>query len=174
LPLAKKLMAEAGYPHGFDTVMEISPQYYQDVPTATIIQQQVAQIGIRIHLQQAEWTKELSDFIATKNPLSMIGTIWQPDPDASVYDIYYSKSPINLGKWSDPTIDHLLELGRTTYSIKKRVAIYRQIERIVADKVYLIFPFSWASPYEMWRTNVHGYIPMPGGHRVYLKQTWKG
>ena len=174
LPLAKKLMAEAGYARGFDTVMEISPQYYQDVPTATIIQQQVAQIGIRIHLQQAEWTKELSDFIATKNPLSMIGTIWQPDPDASVYDIYYSKSPINLGKWSDSTIDHLLELGRTTYSIKKRVAIYRQIERIVADKVYLIFPFSWASPYEMWRTNVHGYIPMPGGHRVYLKQTWKG
>ncbi len=174
LPQAKKLMAEAGYANGIDTVMEISPQYYQDVPTATIIQQQVARVGIRIHLQQAEWTKELGDFIATKNPLSMIGTIWQPDPDASVYDIYYSKSSINLGKWKDPEIDRLLQQGRTTYDIKKRVAIYRKIEHTVADKAYLVFPFAWPGLWEMWRSDVHDYIPTPGAHRVYLKQTWKG
>ena len=174
LSLAKKLMQQAGYAHGFDTVMEVSPQYYQDIPTATIIQQQVARAGIRIKLKQAEWTAELNDFIGTKNPLSMIGTIWQPDPDASLYDIYYSKSPINLGKWRDPKIDHLLQLGRTTYDTKKRVAIYRQIEHIVADQVYLVFPFAWPGQWEMWRTNVHGYLPTPGGHRVHLKQTWKG
>jgi peptide/nickel transport system substrate-binding protein len=174
LSLAKKLMQQAGYAHGFDTVMEVSPQYYQDIPTATIIQQQVARVGIRIKLKQAEWTAELNDFIGTKNPLSMIGTIWQPDPDASLYDIYYSKSPINLGKWRDPQIDHLLQLGRTTYDTKKRVAIYRQIEHIVADQVYLVFPFAWPGQWEMWRTNIHGYTPTPGGHRVHLKQTWKG
>lgn len=173
LPLARQLLKQAGHPNGFDTVMEISSQYYQDVPTASIIQQQVARVGIHIKLQQTEWTKELGDFIATKNPLSMIGTIWQPDPDAQIYDIYYSKSPINLGKWSDPTIDRLLQQGRTTYNNQRRAAIYKQIEHIVADKAYLIFPFSWPGQWEMWRTNVHGYLPTPGGHRVYLKQTWK-
>jgi peptide/nickel transport system substrate-binding protein len=173
LARAKQLMHAAGYGNGLDTVMEVSQQYYPDVPTATIMQQQVAQIGIHMKLQEVEWTKELNDFIGTKNPLSMIGTIWQPDPDASVYDIYYSKSSINLGKWKDPQIDRLLQQGRVTYDIKKRAAIYKQIERIVADKVYLVFPFAWPGQWEMWRTNVHGYHVTPGGHRVWLKTTWK-
>ena len=114
----------------------------------------------------------IGDFVGTKVPMSMIGTTWQPDPDGDVYAIYYSKSPINIGKWSDPEIDRLLQEGRTTYDVTKRADIYHKIEYRVADQCYLIYPYNRGGFVEIWRNNVHGYATTPGNHRVALRETW--
>jgi peptide/nickel transport system substrate-binding protein len=172
LDLAKRLLKEAGYENGFDTVLQVSPAYYADVPTAQIIQQQVARAGIRIKIQQAEWGKELNDYLQTAQPMTMIGLIPQPDPDGDIYDIFYSKSTINLGKWADPEVDRLLQLGRTTYGAQRRARIYRRIQWVVANQVYMVFPFATPGLWEMWRDNVKGYVPTPGKHRVFLRQAW--
>ncbi len=172
LTQARSLLSQAGYPNGFNTLLEVSPAYYQDVPTGEIIQQQAARAGIKIQLKQAEWGKELTDYLKTANPMTMIGLVWQPDPDGYIFNIFYSKSPINLGKWSDPEVDSLMQQGRSTYDVATRLSIYQRIQQIVADKAYFIIPYVRTGQREVWRDSVHGYIPTPGNHRVYLRQTW--
>jgi peptide/nickel transport system substrate-binding protein len=52
---AKKLLAEAGYPNGFEAVLKVSPQYYYAVRSGEIIADQLQKVGIRLKIEQIEW-----------------------------------------------------------------------------------------------------------------------
>ena len=140
---AKKLLAEAGFANGLDTTLEVSPRFPQTVRTAEVMKEQLAAAGIRVTLKQTEWGAALKNFVRTEyDGMSMIPLVWQPDPDAHAYDIFHSGSSINLGKFKDPQVDQLLERGRTTLPRDQRVAIYRDLQRHMADQAYLIFPYA--------------------------------
>jgi peptide/nickel transport system substrate-binding protein len=93
-----------------------------------------------------------------------------------VYDIFHSGSHINLGKFKDARVDQLLEQGRTTLDRDKRVAIYRDLQRHMAEEAYLIFPYASGAT-EALSDSVKGYISLPGAQpgsrsRQFFKQTW--
>jgi peptide/nickel transport system substrate-binding protein len=174
---AKKLLAEAGFPNGIDTALEVSPRFPQTVRTAEVMKEQLAAAGIRVALKQTEWGAALKNFVRTEyEGLSMIPLVWQPDPDAHAYDIFHSESKINLGKFKDAQVDQLLERGRTTLARDARVAIYRDLQRHMADQALLIFPYASGAT-EVVRDTVKGYTSIPGAQpgsrsRLFFKQTW--
>jgi peptide/nickel transport system substrate-binding protein len=45
---ARKLLGEAGYPNGFETVLKVSPQYYYTVRSGEIIGAQLAKVGVKM------------------------------------------------------------------------------------------------------------------------------
>src|SRR5437879_626152 len=51
---AKKLLAGAGYPEGFEATFKLAPQYYYTVRSAEVIVNQLAKVGIRAKIQQVE------------------------------------------------------------------------------------------------------------------------
>src|SRR6185295_7964556 len=55
-----KLLAEAGYPNGFDVTFRVAPQYLYTVRSAEIITSQFAKVGIRAKIEQIEWPTWLS------------------------------------------------------------------------------------------------------------------
>jgi peptide/nickel transport system substrate-binding protein len=169
---AKKLMAEAGYSDGFDTVFAVSPANFGDVPVAQIIQQQVARIGIRIRILQKEWGNLVKDFQTTESPMSMAGLVWGPDPDTNISIRLDSKSSVNPGKTADPVLDQLLADGRTAYDPEKRKEVYRAVQERVADQAYVITPAAVPMRWEMWTIDVEGYRPLPSAQRVLLRSTW--
>jgi len=175
--LARKLLAEAGLANGLDTTLEVSPRFPQTVRTAEVMKEQLAPAGIRVALKQVEWGAALKNFVRTEyEGTSMIPLVWQPDPDAHVYDIFHSGSNINLGKFKDARVDQLLEQGRTTLDRDKRIAIYRDLQRHMADQAYLIFPYASGAT-EVLRETVKGYVSIPGAQpgsrsREFFKQTW--
>ena len=57
---AKKLLAEAGYPNGFETVLKVAPQYYYTVRTGEVIADQLQKIGVKVKIEQIEWGQWLS------------------------------------------------------------------------------------------------------------------
>ena len=174
---AKKLLAEAGFPGGIDTSLEVSPRFPQTVRTGEVMKEQLAASGIRVTLKQVEWGAALKNFVRTEyEGLSMIPLVWQPDPDAHAYDIFHSSSAINLGKFKDPQVDALLERGRTTLGKEQRVAIYRELQKHMADQALLIFPYASGAT-EALRDGVKGYTSIPGAQpgsrsRLFFKQTW--
>lgn len=171
---AKTLLAKAGYPHGFSTTLNISTQYPQDVQTAQLIKSQLAKVGISVSIKQTDWTTELNNYVATKyTGMSMIPLVWQPDPDADVYDIWYSKSPINLGKFNSPVVDRLLQLGRTQQSVAQRAKTYIALEKYVAKMAYMVFPFDRDADAQVVTSNVHGFVAENSGlHESSLLNTW--
>jgi len=175
--LARRLLAEAGFANGLDTTLEVSPRFPQTIRTAEVMKEQLAAAGIRVTLKQVEWGAALKNFVRTEyEGMSMIPLVWQPDPDAHAYDIFHSGSNINLGKFKDPQVDELLERGRTTMDRDKRIAIYRDLQRHMADQAYLIFPYASGAT-EVLRETVKGYLSISGAQpgsrsRLFFKQTW--
>ena len=175
--LGKKLLADAGLAGGLDTVLEVPPRFPQTVRTGEVMKEQLAQIGVRVTLKQVEWGAALKNFIRTEyDGMAMIPLVWQPDPDAHVYDIFQSASNINLGKFKDATVDRLLEQGRTTLDRTKRVAVYQELQKHFADQAYMIFPYASGAT-EVLLDTVKGYVSIPGAQppsrsREFFKQVW--
>lgn len=161
--MARSLLAEAGYPDGFTTVVEI-PAGYPVIQRATeVMQAQLAEVGITLEIQVLEYGNALTRCINTEQDgMCAIRHVWQPDPDAYIYNIYQSGSSINLGKFADETVDRLLELGRVTVNVPERIAIYQELERHVADQALVIVPFAHDF-LDLMVGDFEGYAPLPGG-----------
>ena len=57
---AKKLLAEAGYPNGFEAVLKVAPQYYYTVLPGEILVSQLQKVGVKVKIEQIEWGQWLS------------------------------------------------------------------------------------------------------------------
>jgi peptide/nickel transport system substrate-binding protein len=63
---AKKLLADAGYPNGFEATFKVAPQYYYTVRSAEIVVNQLAKVGIKAKIQQIEWGQWLAQVFCLK------------------------------------------------------------------------------------------------------------
>ncbi|MBU1206962.1 MAG: ABC transporter substrate-binding protein [Proteobacteria bacterium] len=125
---AKALLAEAGYPNGFEVNFDTfnSPSY---LPLATAIAEQLRQVNITANLvvtDQATWWGKLSK--GTTNFTLVLPSL-QPDADFPMMRHYHSAafSPgLNVTKYDQ--IDDLIEKARSELDEKKRLEYYRQIQ----------------------------------------------
>ena len=175
--LGRKLLAEAGLPGGLDATLEVPSAFPQTVRTGEVMREQLARIGVRATIVPLDWDTALENFIRTKyDGMAMLPLVWQPDPDAHMYDIFHSVSSINLGKFDDRIVDRLLEQGRATLEPISRAGIYRALQWHVADQAYMIFPYASGAT-EVLDERVKGYVPIPGAgpgsrSRQSFKQVW--
>ena len=168
---ARALLAEAGYPEGLELTMQVSLPL--DVQTAEILQEQWSRIGVDLSIEQiADFNQQLDNYINVKHQLSIVSLVWQPDPHSDVYQIYYSTSPINLGKFADPELDRLLDAGKVELDVEKRIRIYKDVQRLVADQVYMIYPYTKPVNWQYVRDYVENYKAMPSGTYQYLRYLW--
>jgi peptide/nickel transport system substrate-binding protein len=98
--------------------------------------------------------------------------VWQPDPHSDVYQIYYSTSPINLGKFKDPELDALLDAGKTELDLEKRIQIYKDVQRLVADQAYMLYPFTKPVNWQYVKDYVKNYQAMPSGSYFHTRYLW--
>jgi peptide/nickel transport system substrate-binding protein len=157
LEKAKKLLAEAGYPNGFDTDLLYHPQepwkHY-----APIIQEQLRQAGIRVKLNlldraTVEQLRQKGDFRL------MYGSVSRPpDPDI-MFSTYLLSSNFpypNYFCYKNKEVDDLIAQGNRESNPEKRKKIYYRIQDIVAEDTPLV-PISYRTVLSAWRSNVKGY-----------------
>lgn len=168
---AKRLLAEAGYADGLDLTVQVSLPL--DVQTAEILVEQWEKIGVNLKIEQIpDFNQQLDNYINVKHQLSIVTLVWQPDPHPNVYPIYYSSSAINLGKFKDEKLDALLDAGKTELDVDKRIEIYKEIQRIVADQVYMLYPFTKPVNWQFIKDYVMNYTPQANGSFFNLRYTW--
>lgn len=172
LEQAKSLLAEAGYPDGFETVFAVSPLTFSDVAVAQVVQQQAQRVGIKIKIEQKEWGSLIKDFQGTLVPISMAGLAPAPDPEANLKIRFDSASSVNPGKTRDPEIDAFFVRGRQTTDVAERAEIYRQLQEYIADQAYAIFPAAMPLRFEVWSDTLKGYQATPFAQRVLLRKAW--
>jgi peptide/nickel transport system substrate-binding protein len=142
---AKRLLAAAGYPNGFEVdfwVPESGSGMQSPVEMATVIQANLAAIGVRASLKTFEWGSYLGK-IRTDAPV-MFALSWflkSEDPDLSLYPLFYSKNtPLpNRSNYNNPEVDQLLVQARQAADRAKRADLYKRAQRIIVADAPWIF-----------------------------------
>jgi len=71
---SKQLLAEAGYPNGFEAVLKVPGKYAYSVRAGEVIADQFARVGIRLKLQNIEWGQWIERIYKNKEyQLTIIG-----------------------------------------------------------------------------------------------------
>jgi peptide/nickel transport system substrate-binding protein len=168
---AKALLAEAGYADGLDLTIQVNLPL--DIQTAEILEEQWKKIGVNLTIERiADFNQQLDNYINVKHQLSIVSLVWQPDPHSDVYQIYYSTSKINLGKFVDAKLDALLDAGKVELDLDKRIKIYKDVQRLVADQAYMLYPFTKPISWLFVRDNVKNFEATPTGSFSPLRYTW--
>lgn len=168
---AKQLLAEAGYPDGFDLTITASPAYPQFISIALVIQQQLKTIGVNATLDQVEWGTFVKKWVDRDFDTFVSYNGSGNDPDRALYPALVTGGSVNAFQFSDPEVDELLQKGRTTVDRAERIKIYHQAEKVIAEKVPFIFLFT-RTEYIGLRDNVHGFQLSPVDTYRSLKQVW--
>ena len=172
---ARRLLAEAGYPDGFDV------DYYCTndeiaVKLAQSIQSDLAEVGVRMRIRPISFPTYLSAVGRKQLPFSY--TAWFmdfPDPWNFLEIKFHSKNiaPVNSNNdsyYSNPEVDRLLDAARVEPDRDKRLALYHQVELILYDDC----PWIWH--YHGTVTEVvQPYVKNYHHHPVYLRdyrETW--
>ncbi len=125
---ARRLLAEAGYPNGFDAVLRVSPQYYYTVRTAEVLAAQLEKVGIRVRIEQIEWAQWLSRVWKEADyDLTIIG-------HAEPWDIDNYANPNYYFRYDSPQFQRLFAESAVTPDGPKRRALFVQMQhRLVED-----------------------------------------
>src|SRR5215813_14221160 len=132
---AKKLLAEAGYPNGFDTVLKVSPQYYYTVRSGEIITDNLKKIGVNVKIEQIEWGQWLSRvFREADYDLTIIG-------HAEAWDIKNYANPKYYFRYDSPKFQELFAKSEVTIDDKARKEIYVEMQKLLVDEAPVVWLF---------------------------------
>ena len=138
---AKKLLAEAGYPSGF----EITLNTYSGTITsmdqmADALTGYLAKVGITLKRRHIEdvgmWTSSSKEGKLEGIQYYSWGSNSIFDADAILYALTYSKEPLSYTK--DAALDQFLDEGRTQIDPKKRLEAYAKAQKLLHEKFYWI------------------------------------
>lgn len=130
LEKAKALMAEAGYPDGFDCSIYVNGD--NRTRSATIVQAQLAEIGINVEISTYEWGALLE--ILTKGDHELFFLGWSNssfDADGSTFALFHSSNFGATGNraWlDDEQVDSLIEAAQVEVDHEKRMDLYKQLQ----------------------------------------------
>ena len=144
LEKAKQLMAEAGFPNGFDTKL-ISIAMDPDNTIVQLLQKQLAAIGINITIEPMDATAFRS-FMAPSNPdtgpVMGLGKSSLPRVDMGIQMMQFGKdSTTNYSKFSTPEFSVMLENLENTYDINERKKAFAVLQEYFLDQAAAAFLF---------------------------------
>ncbi|WP_233711178.1 ABC transporter substrate-binding protein [Lederbergia citrisecunda] len=142
---AKKLLAEAGYPDGFDVtywVPESGSGMQQPEAMAAAIQADLAEIGVNVKIQTLEWGTYLDKVFvpAEENDMDMHQMSWMGDngdPDNFLYILLSGKqwptAGFNDAYYQNKKVDELLDKARVIKDKAERTKIYEEVQELVME-----------------------------------------
>jgi len=165
---AKELLAEAGFPNGFETelwVMPVARPYFpQPAQVGEAIQQYLADVGIKAKIVQYDWGTYLDKIAAGgEHKLFMLGwTGDNGDPDNFLCVFFCGgDNSFNMGP-ADPALKDLLMKAVAETDFAKREEMYKQANRMIHDLVPGV-PIAHTKVPIFLKKTIKNFIPSPIG-----------
>lgn len=134
LDKARALLAEAGYPDGFDTTLLITSTSAFQVRSAEVEQQQLAKIGINVKLDPVESTIGTARMNEDDFDMYQSGFSLTTDPDERFTSSFIDGGGLNYGNWVDKEYEALIVKARGELDRDAREKLYQQSEKILAER----------------------------------------
>jgi peptide/nickel transport system substrate-binding protein len=139
---AKKLLAEAGYPQGFEVGMNCpNDRYVNDAAICQAVAANLARIGVKVNLQTETKATYFPKILRRDTTFYLLG--WTPsttDAHDSMYNLMATptdkgQGQFNLGWYSNPKFDDLALKVQSETDDKKRNELIREAFKIHQDDV---------------------------------------
>ena len=140
---AKKLLAEAGFPNGFETDLWAMPVQRPYNPNAQriaeLMQADLAKVGIKAEIVSYEWGEYRKRAQAGEHMMAQLGwTGDNGDPDNFLYVLLGCSAAreggSNIAKWCHKPFDDLLVAAKRTSDMKKRTELYENAQVIFKEE----------------------------------------
>ena len=166
---AKQLLAEAGYPNGFNIELFVSEDN-QRIDMAVIIQDNLKKIGINAKIKTFQWAAYVSTI---ENPniikplFIMSWNISNDDPDEVLYPLYHSSqidAHTNVVFYKNEKFDNLISEARETTDKEKRMKLYEEAQDIIQEDLphyTLVYPkqnFAYKASIKNIKYNKRAYL----------------
>lgn len=142
LTLAKKLLAEAGYPNGFEAVFDTpNNRYINDSLVAEAIAGQLKKIGINLTVMAQPKGIFFAKVDRHESPIFLVG--WkQLDWAATMDTMFRVKTKKfgknNRGRFSDPALERRMDNAMATKDPEKRTKLFREISADAYSTYYIL------------------------------------
>ncbi len=166
---AKKLLAEAGYPDGFETdlwAMPVQRPYNPDARRiAELVQADLAKIGVKAKIVSYEWGDYRKRVQAGEHQMAQLGwTGDNGDPDNFFVPLAACSSK-NAAQWCDKEFDDLVTKAVKSTNLAERTKLYQQAQEVM-NKQSPYFFIAHSLVHLPMRKTVTGYKMSPfGAHR---------
>lgn len=161
LELARKLLADAGYPGGAGCPpIEILYNTQEDHKRIAEAIQQMwrTRLGIDARLVNQEWKVYLASTHSLNYQVARAGWIGDyPDPNTFL-DMWVKDGGNNETGWSSPEYDRLIRLAAATTDSAQRLEVFQKAEAILLDELPILPIYYYTRVYVI-RPEVQGWYP---------------
>lgn len=137
---AKKLLAEAGFPNGFQIDMDTpSGRYAMDRDIAQVVASQLGAVGIKVNLKVHEWGAYSQMFTSHKTaPMYLLGwSLPSLDPDHWATPMLGKDEPVS--NFDDAELHAAIQAARQELDPAKRMELYKSLNKMVHEKAPWLF-----------------------------------
>ena len=161
IPQAKKLLAEAGFPDGFSTILYVPSGRPTRERIGVGAAEMLKAIGVKVDLQRVPWDKFVKD-IEGKEAFYTDGFYSRPTLDTSIYPWYHSTGSWNTTLWNykNPETDKVLDAARAAKTDEERGKLYKEFQQLAIDAPAGVIPYV-LNHTNAYRSNVKGFKSSP-------------
>lgn len=148
---AKALLAEAGYPDGFEVTLTLPQNYAPHVNAGNMVQNMLKQVGVTATIELVDWGTWLSQVYRDRDyDMTVIGHTGQLDPDPRL------RGEMGYTNYENPELTELIEDAAETPDVALRKPLYDRIQKILAEDAVMVFIGTPLGLRGM-RSNVYGF-----------------
>jgi len=177
---AKQLLAEAGYPNGFEVqlhVMPVSRPYMFDPPKiGEAIQSYLGAVGIDVSIYQVDWGTYLQETDSGMHNMCLLGwTGDNGDPD-NFMNVLYGPNAANIGAAGNysfimrPELQEALTAAVRTYDVDERARQYKRAQEMIHEDAGWVY-IAHANQNLAFRKEVKGYTLHPTSRKFFYPVT---
>ncbi|MGL5124013.1 MAG: glutathione ABC transporter substrate-binding protein [Fusobacteriaceae bacterium] len=167
---SKQLLKEAGYENGFTFKLWTNDNAIRrDI--ATIVQDQLKQVGINVVIETLEWGAYLDGTSRGDHDMFILGWVSVTgDADYGLYALFHSSTMGGAGNrsfYSNIEVDKLLDIARASSNPEERVELYKKAQEII-QKELPIYTLAYITQNVGIKNNIKGFKLNPAGHhKIY-------
>lgn len=134
LEKAKSLLADAGYPDGFEMTITVPSNYEPHVNTAEVLAELLKALGITVKIQPVEWGVWVDDVYGNRNFQStVIGFDTSVLTARGMLERFTSTHSGNMINYKNEEYDELFRQATASFDDAAQTALYRAMERNLTE-----------------------------------------
>lgn len=131
---AKELLAQAGYPDGFDMTISVPNNYQPHMDTAEVVAEQLREAGINVTIQPVEWSTWLDTIYNGRQfQATVVGVDAANMTARAMLERFTSDYGKNFINYNNPAYDALFQKAINAQEEAEQTDLYKQMETMLAD-----------------------------------------